>query len=332
MKLKFFLVLMTAVLCLAFAACSNKQSDPVESGVKDDEITVAPVEGTEPQDTEPPHVHEFVLNDTVKGTCVAEGYEVYGCSCGISYKNLIPSEHKYSEQKDTTGKYTKKLCELCGEYKIVRNQTYIHNLTFEGASGDIVDYTNKQKNLKFYGAAAADGTKGKIEIKNSIDGSHMYIYDCNYYIQDTSETMLKNKFIVSADIKFEKYADLELISFAHQKAGGKWNYNSGVIKITSDGKVRFFGDDTVSNVVLKSKGYNNFTVVCDPITSLCDVYINEKLVKSGIDYVDIPNDVVGVYIRYFDRKAGFAASADNLKLYVAGTPEFIVPDGLVFKK
>ena len=331
MKLKLFLVLACLILSLSLVACGGNQTELPTEDSEENVITEVPVVDTEPQETEPPHTHEFLLSNTVTGTCLEEGYEVYSCVCGISYKNLLPSNHKYSEQKDTTGKYTKKLCTLCGEYKIVRNQTYIHHLTFEGFT-DVKTATNAQKNLSFYGASAADGTKGTFEIRRDLDGNYMYIYDCNYYIQDLTGTMIKSKFIVSVDIKFEKFANLELISFAHQKTDGGFNYNSGVIKLTSDGKIRFHGDDNPSDVVLKSKGYNNFTIVCDPITSLCDVYVNEKLVRTGIDYIDVPKNVKNVYIRYFDRKAGFAASADNMKLYTAETPEFIVPDGLVFAK
>ncbi len=43
-----------------------------------------------------------------------------------------------------------------------------------------------------------------------------------------------------------------------------------------------------------------------------------------------PSDIGMSYIRYFDRRAGFAARVDNIKLYVADTPEFIVPNGITF--
>ena len=342
MKLKFFLVLTALVLCFTLAACDKDKNDTLEndnveateSGSTSEDtqnLETADIPSdsvdTEPAETE--HVHEFNLSNTVDGNCVDEGYEVYSCRCGSWYRNLIPSAHKYSEQKDTTGKYIRKLCELCGDYKIVRDQTYLHNITFEGFK-DAKDAANAQKNLSFYGSSPADGTNGKIEIKTDLDGSYMYIYDCNYYIQDITNTMIKNKFVVSIDIKFEKFTDLELISFAHQKTDGGFNYNSGVVKITSDGKVRFHGESQASDVVLNAKGYNNFTVVCNPITAICDVYINEKLVKSGIKYVSVPSNVKNVYIRYFDRKAGFAAAADNIKMYVAATPEFIVPNGITF--
>ena len=62
------------------------------------------------------------------------------------------------------------------------------------------------------------------------------------------------------------------------------------------------------------------------------VYVDEKLERKDVKYVIPPTNVSRSYIRYFDRKAGYHAAADNLKVYVADTPEFIVPTGLTFKK
>lgn len=324
MKINRFLALAIFILCLSLSACGNGADDTIDT----DPVNDGWLE-TDAPETNPPHVHEYILSKTVAGTCLEEGYETFSCSCGLSYKNIIPSAHKYSEVKDTTGMYTKKICSLCGDYKIVRNQTYIHHLTFEGFN-DVRSAVDAQKNVKFYGIGVADGTKSDGEIKESLDGKCAYISNANFYVQDVSRTMLTQKFVVSADIKFEKYTEMELISYAFQKANGDWSYNSGVIKITSDGKFKLY-KDTVLDVNLKSKGYTNITVVCDPQTSLCDVYIDEQLVGSDIQYVKFPTDPKGCYIRYFYRKDGFSACIDNVKMYAADSPEFVVPDGLVFK-
>ena len=330
MKLKLFLVLAILIFSLALAACGNGEETTFPDPVETEPMVTEPAE-TDPPETEPPHIHEYLLSNTVAGTCVEEGYEIYSCSCGLSYKNVIPSSHKYSEVKDTTGKYVKKVCSLCGDYRIVRNQTYVHNITFEGFDS-IEKAVNAQKTLKFYAIASADGVKGGGEIKTNLDGSYAYIHDANFYIQDTSRTMVTKKFVVSADIQFEKTTELELVSFAYKNANGKWSYNSGVVKVTADGRLRLHGEENPLNLKLKEKGYTNITIVADPATTLCDVYVDEKLVKSGIEYFVFPTDAQECHIRYFDRKAGYAANIDNIKMYVADTPEFIVPDGLTFSK
>ena len=175
------------------------------------------------------------------------------------------------------------------------------------------------------------GQLGGGEIKETLDGNSAYIHEANFYIQDTSRTMVNKKFVVSADFKFEKTTDMELISFAYLNANGKWSYNSGVVKVTSDGKLRLHGEEKALDLKLKEKGYTNIAVVADPATSLCDVYVDEKLVRAGIKYFSFPTDAKECHIRYFDRKTGYSASIDNIKMYEGNTPEFIVPDGLTFK-
>ena len=329
MKLKLLLSLIIIIMAVLVTSCGNTADETtLPDSTETDPVETEPVE-TVAAETEPPHTHEYKLSNTVAGTCVEEGYETYSCTCGLSYKNLIPSAHKYKSVKDTTGKYVKNVCTLCGDYKIVRNQSYVHYITFD-ACDTVEDAVNAFNTLKFYAISSADGMGGKGVIKSNLDGKYMYINDSNFYIEDTSGTLLTKKFVVSIDVKFDKYTNIEMISFAHQKQSG-WNYNSGIVKVTADGKIKIHGDDTPLDVKLSEKGYTNLTVVCDPISTLCDIYVNEKLVKKDVKYFAIPKDVKAAYIRYFDRKPGYAASADNIKLYVADTPEFVVPDGLVFK-
>lgn len=324
MKRKLFYGLVFLMLLLTLVACGKGGDDttfPQDTQGSDDTSDT----------TDVPHEHEYLLSKTVEGTCVEEGYEIYACSCGLSYKNVIPSSHKYTSVTDTTGKYLKKTCSLCGDYKIVRNQTYVHEITFEKFT-DVKTAVNAQKNLSFYAISSADGADGMGEIKTGTDGNYMYIHDANFYIQDTSRTMVEQKFVVSADIKFEKTAEMELISFIFLNANGKWSYNSGIVRVTSDGKLKIAGNDTKIDITLKEKGYNNITVVCDPKTALCDVYVDEQPVAQNVKYVDCPSDAQACYIRYFDRKKGYSACIDNIKMYIADTPEFVVPDGLTFKK
>lgn len=320
MKLKCFLVLTVLILCLFLSACGGNFEETLYDGSINTEI----------YETEPLHLHEYLLRKTVDGTCVEEGYDEFACACGLSYKNIIPSAHRYSEVKDTGGKYTKKICSLCSDYTIVRNQEYVHNVTYEGFD-NVRLAVDAQKGVKFYAIALADGTRLDGEIKESYDGNCAYISNANFYVHDTSRTMITQKFVVSVDVKFEKIAEMELLSFAFQNADGKWSYNQGIVKVTADGRFKLYKEEEPLDVKVKSKGYTNIAVVSDPETSLCDVYIDGKLVRENIKYVKFPADAQGCYIRYFDRIEGFSACIDNMKMYVSDTPEFIVPDGLIFK-
>ena len=330
MKLKLLLALTVIIISVLISACGNAVDDTALPVSDENETQFTEPTETEAPETEPPHTHNYVISNTVSGTCVEEGYEVYSCSCGLFYKNMIPSAHKYTSIKDTTGNYVKNICSLCGDYTVAKKQTYVHNVDFEGFD-DIQKAINAQKTLKFYAISSADGGMGGGEIKETADGNVAYIHDANFYIQDTSRTMVNEKFVVSADFKFEKMTDMELISFAFKDAAGKWHYNSGIVRLSADGRVRIHGEDKPLDIKLKEKGYTNITVVADPATSLCEVYVDQQLVKSGVKYYTFYNDAQECHIRYFDRKQGYAASIDNIKMYAADTTEFIVPDGLTFK-
>lgn len=333
MKLRAFLVLTVIILCFVLVACGSQTDDTTVPVVDETEPSFTEPAETEPVETEPPHVHEYLLSKTVGGTCVEEGYEVFSCTCGLSYKNLIPSAHKYTDVKDSTGKYTKKLCSLCGDYKIVRNQSYLFNLTYEGFT-DVKSATEGQKNLDFYTISSADGTKGNAVIRSNTDGNYLYLSECNYAVWDNTNSITSKKIVASIDVMFESYPKekLHLFSVSYVDSKGTTAYNSGIVLVGNDGSLYVNGDDKPLSVKLKQKGYTNITMVYDPTTGLADVYVDEKLERKDVKYVIPPTNVSRSYIRYFDRKAGYHAAADNLKVYVADTPEFIVPTGLTFKK
>ena len=331
MKFKLFLVLAILILSVALVSCGNGVEDTTVPPVDETEPVTEPPE-TAPPETEPPHVHEYAVSDTVAGTCVAEGYEVYSCKCGLSYRNIIPSAHRYNEVKDTTGKYVKKLCADCGDYKIVRIQNYLFNLTYEGFK-DPKSAVNAQKNLEFYTISKSDGTNGNVEVRSNLDGNFIYVHECNYCVWDNTNSITSKKIVASIDVMFESYPRerLNLFSISYRDAKGKETYNSGIVLVGTDGSLYVSGSDEPLSVKLKNKGYSNITMVYDPVTGLADVYVDEKLERKDVKYIVMPTGISKSYIRYFDRKHGFGAAADNLKVYLADTPEFVVPDGLTFK-
>ena len=80
------------------------------------------------------HHHLFTLTEEVAATCAEEGYRRYACDCNMSYKVPVSAEHSYLAITDVSGKYTKRVCADCGDYKIVRNQEYLYNINFENVS------------------------------------------------------------------------------------------------------------------------------------------------------------------------------------------------------
>ena len=316
----FLLICVLALLSACGDAPDTEAIAPETESGTESETEDAPEEG--------PHTHEFTLTETVAGTCLEQGYDRYDCSCGMSYKSLIVSAHSYKEVKDVTGEYTKRECTACGDYTIVRNQTYIYNIDFENASS-VGDAANQPPNLEFYVAAGETASIEKDE-----NGSYMSIAASNYYVRDKSGVFASGEtFVLSMDIKVEQFAAAELISIVYEN-GGKWAYNRGIVRLEADGSLGFYSEGKGANkekVYLSAKGYNNITVVGDLKTNRFDVYVNEVLVREDVVYVGAPSAGATVYVRYFDQKKAYVASADNLKCYQANVPEFIVPSsGIVF--
>ena len=323
MKLRRNLILyiLIVLLCLAsFSAC----------GEVPETETIAPETEEETTSVLGPHSHAFALTETVSGTCLEQGYDRYECSCGMSYKSLIPSAHSYKEVKDVTGEYTKSVCESCGDYKIVRNQKYLYNINFENVAS-VAEAATQPPNLEFYVTAGES-----IAIEKDEDGAHMNIAASNYYVRDTSGVFASGKtFVLSMDVKVEQFASAELISIVYQ-TGSKWAYNRGIVRLEADGSLGFFSKGNGAHnekLYLSTKGYNNITIIGDLKTNLFDVYVNEVLVREDVSYVGAPSENAVIYVRYFDQKKAFVASADNLKFYQANAPEFIVPSsGITFEE
>ena len=160
----------------------------------------------------------------------------------------------------------------------------------------------------------------------------MYIKEANYCVWDNTNSITSKKIVASMDVMFEKYANesFNLFSISYQQTNGNMVYNNGVVIVAPDGELYAYGQKKALGVKLVDKGYNNITMVYDPVTGLADLYLNEKLVATGIKYYVMPKDISRSYIRYFDRKPSYSALADNLKVYLADTPEFVVPDGIQF--
>ena len=274
------------------------------------------------------HSHLFTLTDEVAATCAEEGYRRYACDCNMSYKVPLAAAHSYLQITDVSGKYTKRVCSECGDYKIVRNQEYLYNINLENVRS--VEAAAKQPpNLEFY-VIAGD----HVTLESDGEGNYMRIAASNYYVRDLSGVFVSGEtFVFSMDIKVEKYATAELLSIVYLD-GTKWSYNKGLIRLEANGTLGFFhaGNKALNETVrLSDKGYNNITVVGNLKTCLFDIYVNEKLVRESVKYITPPLATTKVYIRYFDREKDFVAYADNLKLYAAKTPEFIVPtSGIVF--
>ena len=75
---------------------SEETSAPTEAPVQntttppetDPPVTTEPP-STEPPETTPPHDHSYEKTDTVKASCTEDGYTLYQCACGSSYKDDV---------------------------------------------------------------------------------------------------------------------------------------------------------------------------------------------------------------------------------------------------
>lgn len=307
------------------SAETDSLTDPVESGEETDPSERVPPTETEEEGA---HTHAYLLTQTTKGTCAEYGYDRYECSCGLSYKELIPASHSYTTVTDVTGAYTKTVCTACGAYTIARNQTYLYNIDFENAK-DPADAAKKQPNLEFYTIAG-----GGTELVKDGENTFMKIAASNYYVRDLTGVLADGRKVVfSMDLKVEKFAQAELLSIVYLD-GEKWAYNRGIVRLEADGSLGFYTKGNgkyTQKVQLSEKGFVTITVAGDMTTGLFDVYVNGEMVREGIQYLTPASKKTKVYIRYFDQKKDYVAYADNLKFYAADAPEFVVSaNGIVF--
>lgn len=294
-----------------FAACSDTPNET------EDDIP----------ETEARHRHEYHLKETREGDCKVRGYQLYECDCGESFKSLLPSEHVYVDVKDTSGNCIKRVCNNCGDYSIIRDQKYTFYIDFEGmltveAAGTQAPY------VEYYGRS---GTSAEIE--TDAYGSYAKLVSSNYYLLDTSEIMKKGQnFVISFDVKFDRYAKGALFSLIPFN-NGSFSYNDGLIRIDASGTLSFLGSgDSQYNktVVLPDKGYSNIAIAGNMKTGLYDVYVNEELVRKDIPYIKSSSSLEKVYLRYLDKDTGSTAFIDDLKLYVAETPEFVIDESKLY--
>lgn len=105
---------------------SVEQTDPTQ---ETEPTETAPLPTTDPDATivtEPNHVHEWVLAESIKATCTNYGYNIYRCSCGkeeipIS-EQVAPLGHNYGigeviAPTCTEGGCTRYTCSHCGDVR-----------------------------------------------------------------------------------------------------------------------------------------------------------------------------------------------------------------------
>ena len=157
------------------------------------------------QETPPPHTHTYSVEKTVKPTCTEDGYTVYKCSCGESYKTngTAALGHSWGEWKTTKEPTTaaegekQRNCTRCGEKEIKSieklpkpesppvnpNESYMYILgTSVFSAEDLVNYVLRYKSrdeLKlnctieelagyYISEGAAEGIRGDIAFCQAI--------------------------------------------------------------------------------------------------------------------------------------------------------------------
>ncbi len=279
------------------------------------------------------HRHEYHLRESfTNGVCNSPGHQLYVCECGEQFESPIPSPHSYVTLTDTTGSYFKHICKHCGEYTITHEQKYLHVIDFE--NGETLEEATEQDGANCYRVGK---DKGTIEIVSDGDNRCLTANFANYYILDKTDTIKNGKdFVVSVDVRYEVYGRNALFSVLCH-TGKDFSYNAGLVFVEEDKSLSFVADGDPryrEKVYLTDEGYDNITIKGNIRTGLYDVYLNQVLVRKDIPYVK-NNSPKFVCIRYFDvqSKVPYVGYVDNLKMYAADIPEFIIDeDHLVFEE
>lgn len=301
-------------------------------------LTLLSCTNKEPVESE--HIHEYHLRETsLVGVCSDPGYQLYACECGDSFKSDIPSPHEYETIADVTGAYFKTLCKHCGLVSgITHEQEYFYVLDFEGVK-DLTEAGNKP-NTQAYRIGGIEGEQ--IGIVKDGENSVLWSTVGNYYLLDKTNTLKDGKdFVVSMDIRYETFANTAIFSVLGHNRNKDFSYNAGLIFADAEGRMTFVaqGDpEYQEEVYLSQDGYDTITVKGNLSTGLYDIYLNQKLVRKNVPYVKAQSSFDYICIRFFDVRYSnsnvpYVAYADNLKLYAASAPEFIIDESqITFEK
>lgn len=131
-------VLVVSLLCatmqFAYVGCSNGNAN---SGATNN--------GGGSSNNQQAHTHKYTVQNTKSATCTEEGYNVYKCTCGDSYKKAISAlGHMYDSNTVkatcTEDGYVEYMCKTCGDsYRQTTNaigHTYTTNTVRETCTED----------------------------------------------------------------------------------------------------------------------------------------------------------------------------------------------------
>lgn len=284
---------------------------------------------TVPEETE--HQHEYHLENTVIGTCSAPGSQTFSCACGEAFQSTVPAPHAYETIADLTGAYFKEYCTVCGVYTITHEQKYVHLIDFEGFE----DYkaAAEQEKVSCYRAGGKGNEPPRLELVEDMGDMSLKSTDSNYYLLDKSGILQDGRdFVVSVDVRYETHGRASLFTILCRYTGkGDFAYNGGLVFIEADGRLSTVNDGDPAyykDVYFSAEGYDTVTVKGNLGTGLYDVYLNEQLVRKDVKYVSASSPINFVCLRYFDVQHGgtYTGYVDNLKLYRASVPEFVIDE------
>ena len=226
------------------------------------------------------HIHEYCLVDTVYGTCLEPGHQLFVCSCGEQFESAVPMPHTYASEPAKIGmnSYVKYFCEVCGAYALVHDQTFIYSVDFEDAEDAKTAFV--KGNTEIYRTSVSKvGSGSDVSLVDDMGDKSLKAVDTNIYTLDKTRAIEEGKdFVISFDIRFEEYGRTTIFSIICQNQGKTdFSYNSGLVFIEEDGKLSTSAPGNAAvfqKATFSKEGYDTVTIKGNLKTGLYDVYFN----------------------------------------------------------
>lgn len=212
---------------MAEATVDQTQNANTGDSVTATSQTTSPPE-TDPPVTEPPHNHSYQKTNTVPATCTTDGYTVYECSCGSSYKEdeTPATGHRWAEwtvtKYPTTTSEGERIC-TCGYCGLVETvaieklpEDHVHEYTeiYHAATCQHLAYYYYQCDCgdsyigEYFGELADHYMVTDEEVPATPEADGYHLYRCGYAWDGCTETktlVLKYENQVVDTAKLEEY-------------------------------------------------------------------------------------------------------------------------------
>lgn len=302
--------------------------------------------------------HTYGEPTVTAGTCTEKGTKTYTCAACGDVKVINTSvQHTITTVVDTTGKFAKDTCSLCGfEEKRINYETLLM-MDFE-TEDTMLNYLNSHEGFNY-----AEGTlvDEPLITDEATGNRYAYFKNANFFADEEMQMIKNDLVIIEFDLMFDKFVSTKNASIftilpgwpnppADSKATFAWLIKvnadrDGVITqgelVTFPGVGRMEESYINTGFVMETNHWYHYTFVLNWATSTADIYVGDTgsgiynyVAQAYLDFADddsvgrkdgksnyTRDDVTCMAFRFCDGGSK-AAFFDNFHVYTGAIPSW----------